>query len=54
MFRTIAAAAFLAAAASAAQAQVNLSAEASSPGNSPHLSIIHLAEIAGEASIASL
>lgn len=37
-----------------ATAQVNLSAEASSPGNSPHLSIIHLAEIAGEAGLANL
>lgn len=37
-----------------ASAQVNLSAEASSPGNSPHLSIIHMAEIAGEAGIANL
>ncbi len=35
-------------------AQVNLSAEASSPGNSPHLSIIHMAEIASEAGIANL
>ncbi len=34
--------------------QVNLSAEASSPGNSPHLSIIHMAEIASEAGIANL
>ena len=37
-----------------ASGQVNLSAEASSPGNSPHLSIIHMAEIAGEAGIANL
>jgi TRAP-type uncharacterized transport system substrate-binding protein len=37
-----------------AQAQENLSAEASSPGNSPHLSIIHMAEIAGKAGIANL
>ena len=40
--------------ATSAHAQVNLSAEASSPGNSPHLSIIHMAEIAGEAGIANL
>ena len=38
----------------AAFGQVNLSAEASSPGNSPHLSIIHMAEIAAEAGIANL
>lgn len=37
-----------------AQAQANLSAEASSPGNSPHLSIIHMADIAGKAGIANL
>lgn len=37
----------------AARAEVNLSAEASSPGNSPHLSIIHMAEVAGEAGIAN-
>ncbi len=35
-------------------AEVNLSAEASSPGNSPHLSIIHMADIAGQEKIASL
>lgn len=37
-----------------AHAQVNLSAEASSPGGSPHLSIIHMADIAGQAKIANL
>lgn len=37
-----------------ANAQVNLSAEASSPGGSPHLSIIHMADIAGKAGIANL
>ena len=37
-----------------ANAQVNLSAEASSPGGSPHLSIIHMADIAGQAKIANL
>jgi len=35
-------------------AQANLSAETSSPGNSPHLSIIHMADFAGEAGIANL
>jgi len=40
--------------AASALAQTNLTAETASPGNSPHLSIIHLAEIAGEAGIASL
>lgn len=35
-------------------AQANLTAETSSPGNSPHVSILHLAEIASEAGIASL
>ncbi len=44
----------LASATVATAAPINLSAEASSPGNSPHLSIIHLAEIAGEAGIANL
>lgn len=51
-FFTIAAATL--AFAGSAQAQANLSAEASSPGNSPHLSIIHMADIAGEAGIANL
>lgn len=37
-----------------AMAQQNLTAEASSPGNSPHLSIIHMADIAGQAGIANL
>ena len=37
-----------------AHAQINLSAEASSPGGSPHLSIIHMADIAGHAKIANL
>ncbi len=37
-----------------AGAQQNLTAEASSPGNSPHLSIIHMADIAGQAGIANL
>ena len=41
-------------AAGPAAAQVNLSAEASSPGNSPHVSILHMAEIASSAGIASL
>lgn len=40
--------------AGAAQAQVNLTAETSSPGNSPHLSITHLADVLGKDGIASL
>ncbi|MEM1314803.1 MAG: TAXI family TRAP transporter solute-binding subunit [Pseudomonadota bacterium] len=40
--------------ASTAAAQVNLSAETSSAGNMPHLSMIHLAEVAGEQDIANL
>lgn len=44
----------LALGAGAASAQVNLSAETSSPGNSPHVSILHLAEIASAAGVASL
>lgn len=36
------------------QAQVNLTAETSSPGNSPHVSILHLAEIAAQEGIANL
>lgn len=51
-FTLTAAAALLTA--SITYAQENLSAEASSPGNSPHLSIIHMADIAGEAGIANL
>ena len=37
-----------------AGAQVNLSAEASSPGNSPHLSITHIADVLGKEGIANL
>ena len=40
--------------ASSATAQVNLMAETSSPGGAPHLSVTHLAEVAGEAGIANL
>ena len=49
-------AALLAAAALAAQAsaQTNLSAETASPGGVPHLSVTHLAEVAGEAGVANL
>ncbi|OWU80700.1 TAXI family TRAP transporter solute-binding subunit [Phaeobacter sp. 22II1-1F12B] len=39
---------------SAAHAQSNLTAETSSPGNSPHASILHLAEVASAAGIADL
>lgn len=35
-------------------AQANLSAETASPGNSPHLTILHLADVASEAGIANL
>lgn len=53
--RTLAAAGLAAAlSAGAASAQVNLSAETSSPGNSPHLATLHLAEVASEMGIASL
>lgn len=41
-------------AAGAAQAQSNLTAETASPGNSPHVSILHLAQIASAAGIAEL
>lgn len=41
-------------AASSASAQANLTAETSSPGNSPHVSILHLAETASTAGVASL
>jgi len=37
-----------------AQAQVNLTAETSSPGNSPHLSIVHMADVLSKEGIASL
>jgi hypothetical protein len=37
-----------------AMAQANLTAETASPGNSPHVSILHLAEIASENGIANL
>lgn len=40
--------------ATAAGAQTNLTAETASPGNSPHVSILHLADIANEAGVASL
>lgn len=41
-------------AAGSATAQANLTAETSSPGNSPHVSIVHLAEAASAAGVASL
>lgn len=37
-----------------ASAQANLTAETSSPGNSPHVTILHLAEVASTAGIANL
>ena len=37
-----------------ASAQKNLSAETASPGGTPHLSVTHLAEVAGEAGVANL
>ena len=37
-----------------AQAAENLSAETASPGGAPHLSVSHLAEVAGESGIANL
>ena len=37
-----------------ASAQRNLSAETASPGGAPHLSVTHLAEVAGEAGVANL
>ena len=40
--------------AATAQAQANLSAETSSPGNSPHLMMIHLADVLGREGVASL
>ncbi|MFZ7089890.1 TAXI family TRAP transporter solute-binding subunit [Primorskyibacter sp. 2E233] len=40
--------------ASSAFAQANLTAETSSPGNSPHASILHMAQIASGAGIANL
>ncbi|WP_238367451.1 TAXI family TRAP transporter solute-binding subunit [Mesobacterium pallidum] len=40
--------------AGSATAQANLTAETSSPGNSPHVSIIHLAEAASTAGVAAL
>lgn len=52
--KSFAALAVAALTAGSATAQENLSAETSSPGNSPHVSILHLADIANEAGIASL
>ncbi|MDF0595622.1 TAXI family TRAP transporter solute-binding subunit [Psychromarinibacter halotolerans] len=52
--RAMTASALAAVIATGASAQANLTAETSSPGNSPHVSILHLAEIAAEAGIANL
>lgn len=41
-------------AASGASAQSNLTAETASPGNSPHVSVLYLAEVASEAGVANL
>lgn len=57
MFRTITFSSALAAAglfASAGFAAENLTAETGPPGGAPHLSMIHLAEVVGEAGIANL
>lgn len=53
MLKMLSAAAVAAALATTAHAQANLSVETSSPGNSPHLMTIHMAEVAGEMGIAS-
>ncbi|MDF0600830.1 TAXI family TRAP transporter solute-binding subunit [Psychromarinibacter sp. C21-152] len=50
----LAATCIAAVAATGALAQANLTAETSSPGNSPHVSILHLAEIASANGIANL
>ncbi len=44
----------LALGATGAAAQANLTAETASPGNSPHVSILHLAEVASAAGVANL
>jgi hypothetical protein len=44
----------LALGATGAAAQANLTAETASPGNSPHVSILHLAEVASGAGVANL
>ena len=41
-------------AAGPAAAQANLTAETSSPGNSPHVSVLHLAEVASSGGVANL
>ncbi len=41
-------------AAGSANAQANLTAETASPGNSPHATVLHLAEAAGAAGVANL
>lgn len=52
--KSVAAFAVAALTAGSAAAQENLSAETSGPGNSPHVSILHLADIANESGLASL
>ncbi len=52
--KTFAALAVAATLAVPARAEMYLTAESSSPGNSPHLSILHLADIASEQGIANL
>ncbi len=54
MLKTVAIAALAGLAAGSAYAQANLSAETASPGNSPHLSIAHLADILAKEGIADL
>ncbi len=51
---TFAAAATLTSMAAASAEPVNLTAEASSPGNSPHLTIVHMADVLSREGIASL
>jgi TRAP-type uncharacterized transport system substrate-binding protein len=53
-FGALSCAAMIALGSGSAFAQANLTAETSSPGNSPHLSVLHLADILGRDGIASL
>lgn len=54
MLLTLAGATAMLAVSTAANAQVNLTAETSSPGNSPHLSVAHIAKVLGRAGIADV
>ena len=53
MLKRLTGAALAAAMATSAAAQANLTAETSSAGNSPHLTTIHIAEVAGAAGVAN-